>query len=97
MVSFGCAVGGVVSPSSLQNAFTAAFALATSSVIGMGMTILGPSSLISAEAAAREIVSGFASGGFEMHFPKRFTRWMKLLRILPERLYFRAVRAITGG
>lgn len=53
--------------------------------------------LISAEAAAREIVSGFASGGFEMHFPKRFTRWMKLLRILPERLYFRAVRAITGG
>ncbi len=53
--------------------------------------------LISAEAAAREIVAGFARGGFEMHFPKRFTRWMKLLRILPERLYFRAVRAITGG
>lgn len=53
--------------------------------------------LISAEAAAREIIAGFASGGFEMHFPRRFTRWMKLLRILPERLYFRAVRAITGG
>jgi short-subunit dehydrogenase len=52
--------------------------------------------LISAEAAAREIIAGFASGGFEMHFPKRFTRWMKLLRLLPERLYFRAVRAITG-
>lgn len=53
--------------------------------------------LISAEAAAHEIVSGFASGCFEMHFPKRFTRWMKLLRILPERWYFRAVRAITGA
>lgn len=53
--------------------------------------------LISADTAANEIVAGFARGGFEMHFPKRFTRWMKLLRILPERLYFRAVRAITGG
>ena len=53
--------------------------------------------LISADTAADEIVAGFARGGFEMHFPKRFTRWMKLLRILPERLYFRAVRAITGG
>jgi len=53
--------------------------------------------LISAEAAAREIVKGFASGGFEMHFPRGFTRWMKMLRLLPERAYFRAVRAVTGG
>ena len=53
--------------------------------------------LISAAAAAEEIIAGFAKGGFEMHFPRRFTRWMKLLRVLPERLYFRAVRAATGG
>ena len=53
--------------------------------------------LISAEEAARHIVAGFASGAFEMHFPRRFTWWMKLLRILPARLFFRAVRAATGG
>ena len=53
--------------------------------------------LISAEAAAEQIIRGFASGGFEMHFPKRFTWWMKLLRLLPARLYFKAVRAATGG
>lgn len=53
--------------------------------------------LISADQAAREIVAGFARGGFEMHFPRRFTLWMKLLSLLPARLYFRAVRAATGG
>lgn len=53
--------------------------------------------LISAEEAAQQIIAGFARGGFEMHFPKRFTLWMKVLRLLPARWYFRVVRAATGG
>ena len=52
--------------------------------------------LISPDEAARAIVQGWAQGRFEIHFPKRFTFWMKLLRILPDALYLRAVpRLIT--
>jgi NAD(P)-dependent dehydrogenase (short-subunit alcohol dehydrogenase family) len=47
--------------------------------------------LISPEQAAAEILSGWARGEFEIHFPKRFTRWMKVLRVLPNGLYFRIV------
>lgn len=53
--------------------------------------------LIEPEQAAREILDGMGRGLFEIHFPKRFTRFMKLLRILPHGLYVRAVRALTGG
>jgi len=52
--------------------------------------------LISADQAATEIIKGFARGDFDMHFPKRFTRWLKVLRLLPYALYFRAVRKMTG-
>ena len=52
--------------------------------------------LISAERAAEEIMSGFASGTFEIHFPKRFTRFMKLLRSLPYRFYFPLIRRTTS-
>ena len=52
--------------------------------------------LISPGQAAQEIVRGWARGEFEIHFPKRFTRWMKLLRLLPYRLYFAVVRRTTG-
>lgn len=53
--------------------------------------------LISPEAAAEAIVNGFASGRFEIDFPKRFTRTLKLMRSLPYRLYFAAVsRAVDG-
>lgn len=38
--------------------------------------------------AAERIVSGLESSGFEVTFPKRFTYGLKLLRILPYRLYF---------
>lgn len=44
--------------------------------------------LISAEEAAQQIVAGFAAGEFEMHFPKRFTRWLHTLRLLPYTAYF---------
>ncbi|WP_151448884.1 SDR family NAD(P)-dependent oxidoreductase [Lacisediminimonas profundi] len=52
--------------------------------------------LITAEQAAREIVRGIEGGEFDIHFPKRFSRMLKLLRLLPYRLYFPALRRITG-
>ncbi|MDO9360983.1 MAG: SDR family NAD(P)-dependent oxidoreductase [Polaromonas sp.] len=52
--------------------------------------------LISPAQAADGILAGWAAGEFEIHFPKRFTRWMKLLRILPYALYFPVVRKFTG-
>ena len=52
--------------------------------------------LISAEEAARHIVEGWQAGEFEMHFPRRFTAWVKALSHLGEGLYFRAVRRVTG-
>jgi short-subunit dehydrogenase len=51
--------------------------------------------LISAEEAAVHIREGFERGEFEIHFPKRFTRAMKLLEILPYRLYFSVVKRMT--
>ena len=44
---------------------------------------------ISAKEAARSIARGLERPGFEIHFPRRFTLWMKLLRLLPDALYFR--------
>jgi NAD(P)-dependent dehydrogenase (short-subunit alcohol dehydrogenase family) len=50
--------------------------------------------LISPEQAAQEIIQGWAQGAFEIHFPKRFTGWMKLLQLLPYRAYFAATRRL---
>jgi NADP-dependent 3-hydroxy acid dehydrogenase YdfG len=52
--------------------------------------------LIEPEEAATEIVRGLERGEFEIHFPKRFTRMMKLMRHLPYTLYFPAIRKMTG-
>jgi short-subunit dehydrogenase len=52
--------------------------------------------LVSAEQAAERTLRGLERGEFEIHYPKRFTRLMKLLRILPYRLYFPLVHKITG-
>ncbi len=49
------------------------------------------------EQAANATVDGFKSDNFEIHFPKRFTRLMKLLAILPYRWYFPLIRRLTGG
>mgnify|MGYP001555702492 FL=1 len=79
--------------------------------LGMGVSVINPGfvataltagndfpmpALISPEAAAQAIVHGWERGEFDIHFPKRFTRVMKLLRLLPYRLYFPAVRRFTG-
>jgi len=52
--------------------------------------------LISPEQAASDMLKGWAQGQFDIHFPKRFTLWLKLLRLLPYRLYFPLVRKFTG-
>jgi short-subunit dehydrogenase len=52
--------------------------------------------LISPEEAALAMVRGFERGDFEIHFPKRFTRWLKILRLLPYRLYFMLIHRFTG-
>jgi short-subunit dehydrogenase len=53
--------------------------------------------LLTPEQAARATVEGFKEGKFEIHYPKRFTRVMKLLSLLPYGWYFPLVRRVTGG
>jgi short-subunit dehydrogenase len=52
--------------------------------------------LMTPEAAATEILRGWARGEFEIHFPRRFTLAMKLLRLLPFGIYQALVRRATG-
>lgn len=52
--------------------------------------------LMAPEQAARALLDGIAAGSFEIHFPRRFTLWMKLLRLLPYRAYFPLVHRATG-
>jgi short-subunit dehydrogenase len=78
---------------------------------GIGVSIINPGfvrtpmteqnpfempALISPEQAAAAIIDGWARGRFEIHFPRRFTLALKALRLLPDALYFRAIRRITG-
>lgn len=52
--------------------------------------------LISPEQAASAMLRGWAKGVFEIHYPKRFTLWLKFMRLLPYRIYFALVRRFTG-
>ena len=52
--------------------------------------------LISTEQAVQQILRGLARGEFEIHFPKAFSRLLKLINLLPHRWYFALVRRITG-
>jgi len=52
--------------------------------------------LITPEVAAQHIMKGWGDGDFEIHFPKRFTAWLKAMRHLPYGAYFAAVRRSTG-
>jgi NAD(P)-dependent dehydrogenase (short-subunit alcohol dehydrogenase family) len=52
--------------------------------------------IIKPEQAAEEILRGWASGQFEIHFPRRFTLFMKALALLPPFLYFPVIRKFTG-
>lgn len=50
--------------------------------------------LISPAQAAEAILQGWARGQFEIHFPRRFTLWMKVLRCLPYTAYFALTRRL---
>lgn len=52
--------------------------------------------LTTPEDAAKAMVRGWERGLFEIHFPKRFTLWLKGLRLLGYGAYFAAVRRSTG-
>lgn len=52
--------------------------------------------LLSPEEAAQAILKGWARGHFEIDFPRRFTGWLKALRLLSPRPYFSVVRRSTG-
>lgn len=52
--------------------------------------------LLTPQQAARAIVRGFARGRFDIHFPWRFTLWLKLLALLPMRLQHHLLRRLTG-
>lgn len=51
--------------------------------------------LIDAEDAAAYICRGLARSAFEISFPRRFAFIMKLLRLLPDRLFFMLSRRMT--
>ena len=52
--------------------------------------------LISAEEAALSLVRGIETGAFHIHFPKRFTNWLRLARLLPYPWYFALIHKVTG-
>jgi len=52
--------------------------------------------LIPVERAIDRLLAGLAGGAFEITFPRRFAFILKLLRLLPYRLYFPLIRRKTG-
>lgn len=72
----------IINPGFVQTPLTAANAFAM------------PALLTPAQAASA-IVKGWAQGAFEIHFPKRFTLWMQLLRVLPNRWFFTLAKRVT--
>ena len=50
--------------------------------------------IITPEEAAKSILNGLKDGKFEIHFPKRFTMWLKLLKYLPNWLYFKLIKSV---
>lgn len=53
--------------------------------------------LMPVEAAAQELIKGLQSSRFEIVFPVRFAMIMKLLRLLPNRLFLSVSRKILAG
>lgn len=52
--------------------------------------------LISAQEAAEQIVLGMERGDFHIHFPRRFTNWLRFAQLLPYRAYFWLIHKVTG-
>ena len=53
--------------------------------------------LLTPEAAAQATLDGLAGAAFEIDYPKRFTRAMKLLALLPYWLYFPLLRRLAAN
>lgn len=51
--------------------------------------------IISSDKAAQEIIKGLKAQKFEIHFPKKFTIWLKILRLLPYFLKLRLIKRIS--
>ena len=77
---------------------------------GLGVSIINPGfvetpltagnpfkmpALLTPAQAASAILQGWQQGAFDIHFPKRFTLWLKLLRLLPYRAYFSLVQQVS--
>jgi short-subunit dehydrogenase len=75
--------------------------------LGVGVSVINPGfvqtpltaqndfrmpALLTPQQAAEAVLRGWAAGAFEIHFPKRFTSAMKLLGLLPDRLFFALMR-----
>ena len=52
--------------------------------------------IISAETAADEIIAGLQADQFEIAFPRSFVRKMRILRLLPNRWYFRLMQKVIS-
>ncbi len=80
--------------------------------LGVGVSLINPGfvdtpltaqnnfkmpALMKPEDAASAILRGWARGAFEIHFPRRFTFWLKVLRCLPYRPYFALTRRLKTG
>ena len=52
--------------------------------------------LLTPAQAAQAMLQGWERGAFQIHFPRRFTAWLQLLRVLPYRWYFALVHRMTG-
>lgn len=52
--------------------------------------------LIEVKEAAKRVADGMQSNRFEIHFPRRFTYFMKFLRVLPYPAYFWITRKLLG-
>jgi short-subunit dehydrogenase len=78
---------------------------------GLGVSVINPGfvstlltaqndfampALITPEIAASKIIQGWECGTFDIHFPKRFTLWLKLLALLPYRWSFAALKKIKA-
>ena len=81
------------------------------SPLGLGVSVINPGfvetpltaqnhfrmpALMSTDDAASAILQGWSRGDFELHFPRRFTWWLKALKLAPDGLYERLVRRATG-
>jgi short-subunit dehydrogenase len=64
--------------------------------LGIGVSLVCPGNGHTPQKAARAIVHGRERGDLEIHFPRRFTLWLKGLRHLPYRACFAAVGRSTG-